>query len=42
MNKVVALVAAMTAILSGSAAAQSAAHDVKAREIYARVIWPRY
>ena len=38
MKKLIALVAAMTAMLSATAAAQTAAHEVKAREIYARVI----
>ena len=38
MKKIIALAAAMTAIFSAAAAAQSAAHQVKAREIYARVI----
>ena len=38
MNKLIALAAAMTAILSGPAAAQAAAYEVKAREIYAQVI----
>ena len=38
MKKLIALMAAMTAVLSGPAAAQTAAHEVKAREIYARVI----
>jgi acetylornithine deacetylase/succinyl-diaminopimelate desuccinylase-like protein len=38
MNKLIALAAAMTAMFPGPAAAQAAAHEVKAREIYARVI----
>jgi carboxypeptidase PM20D1 len=38
MKKLIALAAAMTAVLSGPAAAQAAAHEMKAREIYARVI----
>ena len=38
MNKLIALAAAMTAILSGPAAAQAAAYEVQAREIYAQVI----
>jgi carboxypeptidase PM20D1 len=38
MKTLIALAAAMTAVLSGPAAAQVAAHEVKAREIYARVI----
>src|SRR5688572_32582357 len=38
MKKLIALVAVMTAMFSTTAAAQAAAHEVKAREIYARVI----
>jgi carboxypeptidase PM20D1 len=38
MKKLIALTAAMTAVFSGPATAQTAAHEVKAREIYARVI----
>lgn len=38
MKNLIALVAAMTAVFSVPAAAQTAAHEVKAREIYARVI----
>ena len=38
MKKLIALTAAMTAVFSGPAAAQTAAHEVKAREVYARVI----
>ena len=38
MKKLIALAAAMTAVLSGPASAQTAAYEVKAREIYARVI----
>ena len=38
MKTLIALAAAVTAVASGPAFAQSAAHEVKAREIYARVI----
>jgi carboxypeptidase PM20D1 len=38
MKKLVVLAAAMAAIFSGPAAAQAAAHEVRAREIYSRVI----
>src|SRR5688572_32555244 len=38
MKNLIALAAAMTAVFSGPAAAQTPAHEVKAREIYARVI----
>ena len=38
MKKLIALAAAMTAVFAGPAAAQTAAHEVKAREIYERVI----
>ena len=38
MKNLIALVAVMTAMFSTTAAAQAAAHEVKAREIYARVI----
>ena len=38
MKNLIALAAAMTAVFSVPAAAQTAAHEVKARELYARVI----
>ncbi len=38
MNKLILSLAAMTAVFSGPAAAQTAPHEVKAREIYDRVI----
>lgn len=38
MKTLIALAAAMTAVFSGPAAAQTAAHEVQAREIYARII----
>jgi len=38
MARLIALAAALTAAVSGVAAAQTAAHEVKAREIYAQVI----
>jgi carboxypeptidase PM20D1 len=38
MKKLILLMAAMTAPFSSPATAQTAPHEVKAREIYARVI----
>jgi acetylornithine deacetylase/succinyl-diaminopimelate desuccinylase-like protein len=38
MKKLIALAVAATAVFSGPAAAQTVAHEVQAREIYARVI----
>jgi carboxypeptidase PM20D1 len=38
MKNLIALAAAMTAMFSGTATAQAATHEVKARDIYARVI----
>jgi acetylornithine deacetylase/succinyl-diaminopimelate desuccinylase-like protein len=38
MNRLIALAAAMAVVHAGPAAAQTAAHEAKAREIYARVI----